>query len=163
MLPRRLTLAVVAILLVVGVTLLVVLDRMERGGGTGGMAAPAARTPLVVSEADIHPPAPVLEPSIGWQVSAPRPGLDDPRAGQPVEIGLRQRYADPTASISAWVEVTDPTGATVTAPLLLNGDAWTYLRYPTDVPGAPVTRAGGYAVRYLVDGQVVATDRFTIR
>lgn len=98
----------------------------------------------------------------GWQVSAPRPGLDSVRAGDAVELGLRQRYAAPTDRFVVRVEVIGPDGAVAGTSLQLTGDAWTFLVYPADFPGAGPTRAGAYQVRYLIDGQVVVTDVFTV-
>jgi hypothetical protein len=144
MLPRRPTIALIVVLAagVIGVGLLI--SRLTAQTGAGGPVEPAAW-------------------AAGWQVSAPRPGLDDPRAGASVELGLRQRYAAPGERIAARVEVTDPTGAVVGADVVLVGDAWAVLAYPADFPGAGPARAGVYRVRYSVDGEFAAADGFAVR
>jgi hypothetical protein len=100
--------------------------------------------------------------ALGWQVSAPRPGLDVTRAGAPVELGLRQRYAKPADRIEARVIVTAPDNQTAAAELALVGDAWTFLIYPSDFAGGTATIPGQYTVTYQVAGAIVATDGFTV-
>ena len=163
MLPRRPTIALIVVLAVGLLGLGVLVGRLTAATGVGGPVEPAV--PAAATDAGAGAAAPLVTPAwaAGWQVSAPRPGLDDPRAGDPVELGLRQRYAAPGERIAARVEVTDPTGAVAVADVVLVGDAWTSLTYPADFPGAGPTRAGVYRVRHLVDGAAVAADGFAVR
>ena len=100
--------------------------------------------------------------AVGWQVSAPRPGLDVVSAGAPVELGLRQRYAGPDDRVAVVVEVLAPDGASASTTLTLAGDEWAFVLYPDGFAGAASTQAGRYEVRYLLDGQPIVADTFTV-
>jgi hypothetical protein len=162
MLPRQPTRFALAALLALAAGLALLLDRGERGGGTGGLIEPDPPATTATRAGVDRPTPPDARLAVGWQVSAPRPGLDDPRPGAPIELGLRQRYAGPADRIAARVQVTGPSGEVAIADLILEGDAWAFLAYPTDFPGAGPTRAGAHRVRYLVDGAPVADDGFVV-
>jgi hypothetical protein len=160
MLPRRPTRLALAALIALAVGLAVLLDREGRGGGAGGPADPAPTPGAAIAD---HLPTPsAAVRAAGWQASAPRPGLDDPRAREPVELGLRQRHAGPADRVAARVEVTDPAGVVAAAAVVLEGDAWTFLTYPDAFAGAGPARAGAYRVRHLVESAVVAEDAFDV-
>jgi hypothetical protein len=163
MLPRRPTIALIVALAVGLLGLGLLIGRLTAETGVGGPVEPMA--PAATTDAGAGAGAPLATPAraAGWQASAPRPGLDDPRAGEPIELGLRQRYAGPGERIAARVEVTDPTGAVAAADVVLVGDAWAVLVYPAAFPGAGPTRAGVYRVHHLVDGAAVAADGFAVR
>ena len=138
--PRRSVLLLVALLLAVG---LLATPRV----GAGEAGAPSPTTPA---------------PDPGWQVSAPRPGLDHPVPGDPIDLGVRQRYAAPSDQTVVQVEVADAQAVVTSTLLTVAGDAWTFLVYPDDFPGASPTHAGTYQVLYRVDTQTIVTDSFVI-
>ena len=123
------------------------------------LALGTAARPTGATETPVAGPA---DWAVGWQVSAPRPGLDVVSAGAPVELGLRQRYAGPDDRVDVVVEMVAPDGASASTTLTLAGDEWAFVLYPDGFAGAGPTQAGGYEVRYLVDGQPVVADTFTV-
>lgn len=100
--------------------------------------------------------------AVGWQVSAPRPGLDRPTAGAPIELGLRQRFAQSEARATVAIEVRGPDGRAATSELTLMGDAWSFVTYPDVFAGASSVQPGVYQVCYLLNGQEIVADGFTV-
>jgi hypothetical protein len=97
-----------------------------------------------------------------WQVSAPR----DPRpVGQPVTVGLREKYADTGHRLLVRARIVGAAAPLESKPVLMVEDSFANVEFPRDFPPTRPLAPGAYTVLWQLaeTGGFLACDGFIIR
>jgi hypothetical protein len=98
-----------------------------------------------------------------WQTSAPREGADFVRAGDSVQLGLRNQNGGPSDSFDVLAQVWAPDGTLSAAETTVSGSDWTYLTFPDDFDeNADTDLSGVYTVLWTIGPLNVACDGFVV-
>jgi hypothetical protein len=97
-----------------------------------------------------------------WQVSAPR---NPPGSGQPVVVGLRDKYADAGNRLVVRARIVGAATTLESKPVVVIDDNFANVEFPRDFPSARQLAPGSYTVLWLVaeNGGFLACDGFVIR
>jgi hypothetical protein len=97
-----------------------------------------------------------------WQVSAPR---NPPPAGQPITVGLREKYADAGQRTVVRARILGAAAPVVSKPITVAGDDFADVEYPRDFPSTRPLPPGVYTVHWvLAEGDGFLTcDGFVVR
>ena len=131
---------------------------------TGGddQSADAAPTPAFNSALRYctDTPTPVIART--WQVSAPR-GIPNPvRAGEAIELGLRNKFGTNAELYTAGATVIGPAG-TASGTAVVGSCEWARIVYPDEFVAARSLTPGVYTVVWEINGGFVACDGFTVQ
>jgi len=97
-----------------------------------------------------------------WQVSAPR---TPQRVGQPVVVGLREKYGDRGQRLMVRARVIGAASLLESKPVAVVEDNFANIEFPRDFPPTQSLSPGSYTVIWQVaeNGGFLACDGFVIR